>query len=308
MYICENCGNPFDLSEENSYSSIRFCSISCARSFSSKNIDHSCTKLSTCISCGKEIHIKINSSHKNSKCDLCRRKNCFCPICGRLKNSFGKCDNNFCLDHNPQHFRNLIKYFRFDEAKYGTEEVEDEFNRVRQELYDLYWDRGLSSTEIALYYNYPGGSSNITQKFFKKYLNIPIKSQSYSIKENYVMGRTGIGEIPETKNYPYKHGRHLTWNNKEVYFRSQYELDYAIKLDNEGIDYDMECLKIKYFDTATQSFRCAIPDFYIPSQNLIVEIKSSYTLDIQNMKDRFLEYRKQGYNCICICDHVEINI
>ena len=308
MYRCENCGKQYLISKEIDYASTRFCSISCARSFSSKNVNHSSTKLSKCINCGKEIYIKINSSHKTAKCDFCRRLS-FCPICGRLKNNpSSNCNNSFCLEHNPQHFRNLIKYFGFNESKYGTEEVENEFNRVRQELYGLYWDQGLSSTEIALRYNYQGGSSNITQKFFKKYLNIPIKDQSYSVKENYTKGRTRIAELSETNNYPYKHGKHITWNNKEVYFRSQYELDYALELDLKRVDYDMECLRIKYFDTKTQSYRCSIPDFYIPSQNLIVEIKSSYTLDVQNMRDRFIEYRNQGYNCKCICDYVEIEI
>ena len=37
--------------------------------------------------------------------------------------------------------------------------------------------------------------------------------------------------------------------------------------------------------------------FYIQEQNLIVEIKSSYTLDIQNMRDKFKAYKKLGYNC-----------
>ena len=70
----------------------------------------------------------------------------------------------------------------------------------------------------------------------------------------------------------------------------------------------METLRIKYFDTQQNEYRCAIPDFYIPSKNEIVEIKSSYTLDIQNMKDKFKSYKELGYNCKCICDYKEIEI
>ena len=70
----------------------------------------------------------------------------------------------------------------------------------------------------------------------------------------------------------------------------------------------MECLRLKYFNTQTNSYGCAIPDFYIPSKNEIVEIKSSYTLDIQNMKDKFKAYKELGYNCKCICDYKEIKI
>ena len=67
-------------------------------------------------------------------------------------------------------------------------------------------------------------------------------------------------------------------------------IDYAIELDNKQIDYEMEFLHIKYYDTQLNEYRCAIPDFYIPSRNEIVEIKSVYTLDIQNMKDKFKSY------------------
>ena len=66
-----------------------------------------------------------------------------CPICGRKRNAEGSCDNEFCKKHNYQHFRTLIKYFGFDKAKLGTVEVESEFNRVRNYLYDLYWNKNL---------------------------------------------------------------------------------------------------------------------------------------------------------------------
>jgi hypothetical protein len=42
--------------------------------------------------------------------------------------------------------KNLIKYFGFDKSKYGTVEVEDEYKRVRNLLYDLYWNKNMSST------------------------------------------------------------------------------------------------------------------------------------------------------------------
>lgn len=54
--------------------------------------------------------------------------------------------------------------------------------------------------------------------------------------------------------------------------------------------------------------RGAIPDFYIPSTNTIIEIKSSWTLDEQNMKDKMKAYLDLGYNFKLICDHKEIII
>ena len=54
--------------------------------------------------------------------------------------------------------------------------------------------------------------------------------------------------------------------------------------------------------------RRAIPDFYIPSKNLIVEIKSSFTLDKQNMIDKKKAYIEQGYNFKLICDFKEMAV
>lgn len=38
----------------------------------------------------------------------------------------------------------------------------------------------------------------------------------------------------------------------------------------------------------------------------MVEIKSNYTLNLQNMKDRFKQYKKKGYKVKLIVDHKEI--
>ena len=41
---------------------------------------------------------------------------------------------------------------------------------------------------------------------------------------------------------------------------------------------------------------------------MIVEIKSSWTLDKQNMIDKMKAYKELGYNFKLICDHKEINL
>ena len=299
--ICENCGKEHN----GSYGSGRFCCISCAKSFSTKNINK--YKSAKCINCGKEITIRKNASSLQCLCDECKQlKNNKkqCKICGRTINTEIGCNNEFCKHHNIQHFKSLIKYFGFDKTKLGTLEVEQEFNRVRNILYDLYWNKNLSSSDLAKLYQYNSTPTNITQKFFKNYLNIPIKDIKYSVIENYLENRQPIIEI----NNQYKQQWHVTWNEKEVYLRSSYELDYAKKLDKQQIDYDVECLRIKYWDSQKQEYRCAIPDFYIPSLHMIVEIKSSYTLDEQNMKDKMKTYKELGYNTKLICDHKEIEI
>lgn len=77
-------------------------------------------------------------------------------------------------------------------------------------------------------------------------------------------------------------------------------------MDECKIDYEVESLKIKYFDTQKEKIRVAIPDFYIPSLNMIVEIKSEWTYDEQNMKDKVKAYKELGYNFKLIKDHITI--
>ena len=53
--------------------------------------------------------------------------------------------------------------------------------------------------------------------------------------------------------------------------------------------------------------RYAFPDFYIPSRNLIVEVKSLFTLDKKNMHDKFLAYKNLGYNVDLLLEHIHYN-
>ena len=312
--ICENCGKEHN----GSYASGRFCCKECAKAFSSKHVNKS-PKEAKCISCGKIIYISRNASNKTCKCDKCKNQKTYyceeehkykhikysiCKICGRLKNENNECENDFCKYHNYQHFKSLIKYFGFDKTKLGTIEVENEFNRIRNILYDLYWNKNLSSTQLAEKFNYKSTPTNITQKFFKNYLNIPVKTVRYSVLENIMENRqTVIGCDPK-----YKFEWHTTWNNKEVFLRSSYETDYANELDKNKINYDVESLRIKYWNSRLNEYHCAIPDFYLPDTNTIVEIKSDYTLDIQEMKDKVKAYKDLGYNFKLILNHQETDL
>jgi hypothetical protein len=72
--------------------------------------------------------------------------------------------------------------------------------------------------------------------------------------------------------------------------------------------YEVENLHIKYFDSIKKIYRIAIPDFYLPLTNTIIEIKSNYTLNLQEIKDKFYEYKKLGYNIKLILEHKEVDI
>ena len=307
---CENCGKEHD----GTYGSGRFCSKSCAKQFSTKNYKKE-YKSAKCIICGKDIFINKMASTKTCKCDDCTNckkrlqilkkehqlKYLNCKICGSPYLIYESCKNKFCQEHNIQQIKSLIKYFNFDETTLKTNKVETEFNRIRDILYDLYWNKHKSSSDICKIYNYPN-ICNLTGKIFK-YLNIPTKSCHIANIENIFTGK-----LNPVINNQYKSCWHTTWNNKEVYLRSSYELDYAKELDEQQIDYEVESLRIKYWNTQEQEYKCAIPDFYLPKENMIVEIKSSWTLDEQQMKDKMKEYKKLGYNCKLICDHKLLNL
>ena len=67
-------------------------------------------------------------------------------------------------------------------------------------------------------------------------------------------------------------------------------------------------MRIRYFDTQMNDYRYAIPDFYLPDTNTIVEIKSNFTLDVINMRDRIKEFKKRGYNFKLIFDFKEMTL
>lgn len=310
---CKLCGKEYELelteSQYNKGNFTKFCSRSCANT----RIHNETTKqkISNSVKTS-EAYLKhvFNIKKQNENFIFDENTNTFIDkrkkiiYCGTIENNekypeIGK-------RHSPKWFNKLIP-FGLDINKLGTEQFVDEFYKCKQLLYNEYVINKLSPADIYKKYNcneYINHSETLLHVF--KLWGFNTRSYSDAVKECFLQGKL---DIPETGNkYQYKHGWHTTWNNKEVYYRSQNELDYAIELDNQQIDYDMECLRIKYFNTQTNSDGCAIPDFYIPTKNEIVEIKSLYTLDIQNMKDKFKAYKELGYNCKCICDYKEIQI
>lgn len=268
-------------------------------------------KEAKCIDCGKTIYIGKRASSKTCRCNECHKKYQInnnhtrvkiCPICGTKYIKGERCSNIFCKEHSIHGFKLLINYFGFNKEKLGTLEVESEYNRIRNIIYDLYWKDNLSPKQISDKFNFPSKHS-ITQTVFNV-LNIPVRTFKEASKIAYQEGRL---DLSKTKN-KYKSEYHKTWNNKEVFLRSSYEIDYANELDNKHIDYEVENLKIKYLDTSCNQECIAIPDFYLPDTNTIVEIKSNWTLNIQEMKDKVKAYKDLGYNFKLILEHKETDL
>lgn len=85
---------------------------------------------------------------------------------------------------------------------------------------------------------------------------------------------------------------------KNFVLRSNWERVMAIFLDDSGFDWEYESLKIDYFDSQRKITAITIPDFYIPSQNLIIEVKSNAEFDSQKTKDKTKAIKESGFNFI----------
>lgn len=274
-HTCEKCGKV--MTEK--FGSGRFCSRSCANS-------HVQTE---------EINKKRGQTYLANHPKVVKDKKCL--ICGDLN-----CENPFCKDGNKlAKIKTLIRYFGFNSQVLGSSSIETEWNRIKDMLYSLYWNEGKSTSDIARMFNYPS-PWNLSGKVFV-YLDIPRKNWTEAAHENYLNGKLGN---PVSTIQGYKSGWHTTWNGKQVYLRSSYEFDYAKELDSKKIDYEVESLRLEYWDSTSSKLRIAVPDFYIPSLNLIVEIKSDFTLDKKNMIDKASRYIELGYKFYLFLNHQKL--
>jgi len=282
LVICENCGKQHN----GNFGSGRFCSRSCANSFSSKQLDNNKTKKIKCLKCDKIFLIKIRSSSKNFYCAKCKKslQKSICNICGQQEHPRPDICKRYTI------IPTLIKYFNFDTTKLKSIKVYDEFDRIKNEIIELYYFKNKSLLDLIEIYNH-----NNVRNFSKILDSFGIKRRSLS-KAQQIAVIEGKHNLNKVRNNKHKHGWHISWNNKKVFYRSSIELKYAKELDKSKIDYDMEKIKIPYWDSQEQKIRIAIPDFYISSTNMLVEIKSNYFYNEANMEDKIKEYIKQGFN------------
>ena len=214
---------------------------------------------------------------------LITKKKITCKVCGQEKCTIKSICKRYRL------FPTLSKYFGFNLKLIGSVKIYSEFERIRNILIKDYVNKELSLEEVSKKYKH----NNIRN--FSKILNsLDIKRRSLS-----------QGGVFSYKNFKhklrkpykcYKSGYHNTWMKTKVFYRSGYELKYCKYLDKRKINYEMETLRILYFDNQLQKERVSIPDFYLKDYNTIVEIKGKYTYNEQNIKDRFKEYKKLGYD------------
>ena len=334
--VCEQCGKQFMRLKRDvrkvavGIKNDMFCSSECSRQHQTTSIK------TTCSHCGKEIiitknvyeksetkhffcnhscsasysnsHRNITEEHKEKISNTTRKKykektgfsshkekkqaERVCKVCGQ-----NICQHpEICSSHLFVSSTNL-KNIGFDISTIGSLDIYTEYNKIQKYLFELYHIRNLSYIDIMNTHHIKSERS-ITNLF--KFFKIEAKDEdilplSLSI---------GKGDKVSSKRI-YKRGFHTSWENKQFFYRSSYELDYMNYLDDNKISYECEMMKIKYYDTQKTTWRTAIPDFYLPETKTIIEVKSVYTYNRQNMIDKSNEYKRLGFNFKLILEHIE---
>jgi len=265
---CKNCQSIISYEKRDNI----FCSCKCSGSLATKGKHHSEESK-------KKIQKSILKLHINK---ICKIK--ICRICGNEKCTRPE------ICSKRQMFSTLSKYFGFNLDFVGSIQIYDEWDRIKSILNDDYNVLNLSSIQITEKYNYydSGNMCGILTR-----IGIQRRTSSEMMVVAISKGRW---KPPENHNSCYKHGWHLTWNNKKVYFRSSLEKQVCDFLDQKKIDYEVETKRIKYWSSVRKSFHIAIPDFYLSKYNLLLESKGLYFYNEQDVVDRFKAFIDCGYD------------
>lgn len=281
-----------------------FCDNSCAAIYNHRKRKESgySTKGKTeereCPKCGELKEFSIHAQ-KDAICDGCkeqrkrkRKANKTCNWCGRKKGCHQ--ENKVCswlCNAGTKIFRKLGG----DIDKIGTNDIFNEVDRVIGNLHDEY-NNGLSSIQLKEKYHLQ--QHNTILWLFDKF-NLQKRSLSEATLNAYKTERL---EYNPPTNTDYKSGHHMTWFGEEVFLRSSYEFHYAKQLDEQKVRYEYESLRIPY--TWKGQEHIYVPDFYVPEQNLVIEIKGEwfYEKDQDRIEAKLESCKQQGYDTELITD------
>jgi len=251
----------------------KFCNKSCSASYNNTNRkprpkelvpEKMSCKVYSCKACGQ-----FHQSNEHRK---------LCP-CG--------------LSEKYKSFKGLQLYFDLKIDNIGTKQFILDFEECRKKAKNLYSTNSLPS--LATVVNHPDKTGGNIGKLIKN-LDIQFDSRGTSHKKSLLQERSSPNGGPTT----YKSGT-FQYQSKKYYYRSSYELKFAKKLMSSDVSFEMESVRIEYFDSVKKTHRIAIPDFIIGPD--IVEIKSNFTYDQQNMIDKFEAYKKMGYTPHLMLEH-----
>lgn len=287
---CLKCGKEFMPKSPKQ----KFCSSSCAASYNNEKREKPSKQFRLKVSEGLKKyyseHPKKTSSgyrYKSTDGQKIRIKPKLCPICGSTD-----CERKGICYHTKKFFENLT-YFGFDINCLSTQKVFDEYERIKKILEKEYFDNHLSPSDLKEKYQYPKTFENITHML--KSMGFETRNHSTCQMNAMLVGKSSLPSTGHEIKLGFKQGWHTTWDGKKIFYRSGAELKYAELLDENQIPYEVEALRIEYYDTIKDCDRVAIPDFLLTETNEIVEVKSRITFCKQNMVDKFQKYKKLGY-------------
>lgn len=197
---------------------------------------------------------------------------------------------------HPSKRRFLVKVCDWFDIPVCCETTRGHLDNLQNEIKTLY-ELGYSSIQIKEHFNIPLPNGHMPA--FLKQLGIPVRSLSDAIRNGYKTGRCSI----PTGDTKYEQGWHTDWRGEKQYYRSSYERQVMEFLDLKKRNYRSESLRITYTDSRLDYERVAIPDFLV-DDDLIIEVKSSYTYDSHNMADKFSAYKDRGYRPLLLLDGV----
>lgn len=290
FYTCETCGKSFNIDYRKCKRNTlpRFCSRECAnrRNFSQESKNKTAYAAIKNFLKKKDIDFNENSDLETLK--RLRDKNQKSYRYPR-KCILGKFERSLPYTSKSKILRNL----GFDFEK----DWEDEFFRIRNLLYNLYYKEQLSFSQIREKFNIKSNVSSV-HSYFNLFGLLKVRSLSEEIRLRFLKGDI-ILNTPD-KSF-FIHGWYYSKINQEsFYYRSSYELQLMKILDLHKIRYDCNHFKITYFDSRLNTIRTGFPDFFLPDYNLVIETKGRIFYDEVNLSDRFEVLRKLGYGFIVV--------
>ena len=180
---------------------------------------------------------------------------------------------------------NNLSLLGFD---FDNPNIEQEYLKIQQMLVTEYFIKRGSMLTIMKKFGIP--STRTMDILFREFC-IDARNLSESALLSIESGRSD----PVKNISTFQHLWHTTWDGKKVLLRSSHEQAFAISLDAARTKYEVECFRLRYFDAKRQANRIAVPDFYLVNDHRIVEVKSTYWLNVENMKAKAESYRRLGF-------------
>ena len=321
-YICLECGKEFTEDYRIGIRAVKnnepkFCCHGCTVKYYNKHhysylYDINQTKFIECAVCHELKEVNIDIPSVNFICDDCKAETSFLDSDKRIyilfklkeknieitKESFYKACKDFVKRNTykypencvlgkferSQAFKNkpinLIKVgFNFDNPNW-----EEEFFKIRNLLYDLYYEQKLSANEISQKYNLQTNVPKFLLKLFgfEKFRNI---KEALSLMMS--QGNSGFLQKDPNSIYRYKTGFYKVKTGEEYFYRSSYELETIKFLETRNIKFTLNKFHINYISSKDNIEHGGYPDFYLPDYNLLIEIKNKYFYNEQNLIDRY---------------------